>query len=103
MVYIYDSQIRVRLSKVPIIHFKLFIILSIYIARLFRNFILIIATGRWFYPCTSVSFTNKTDRHDITEIVLEMTLDTIIKIYNKSIIKKTLIVIIYLLTIVYHY
>ena len=26
------------------------------------------ATGRWFYPCTRVSSTNNTDRHDITEI-----------------------------------
>ena len=27
-------------------------------------------TGRWFFPGTPVSATNKTDRHDITEIVL---------------------------------
>ena len=89
--------------KIPIIHFNLYIILSIYIARLIRNLILIIAAGRWFYPGPTVSSTNKTDHHDIAEILLKMTLNTIIKIYNKSIIKKTLIVIIYLLTIVYHY
>ena len=29
------------------------------------------ATGRWFSPCTLVSSTNKTDRHDITEIFLK--------------------------------
>jgi len=26
--------------------------------------------GRWFSPGTPVSFTNKTDRHDITEMLL---------------------------------
>ena len=34
-------------------------------------------TGRWFSPCTSVSSTNKTDRHDITEILLKVALNTI--------------------------
>ena len=29
-----------------------------------------LAAGRWFSPDTSVSSTNKTDRHDITEILL---------------------------------
>ena len=36
-----------------------------------------LATGRWFSPGTSVSSTNKTDYHDITEILLKMTLNTI--------------------------
>jgi hypothetical protein len=31
----------------------------------------------WFSPGTSVSFTNKTDRHDITEILLKVALNTI--------------------------
>jgi hypothetical protein len=30
-----------------------------------------LATGRWFSPDNSVSSTNKTDRHDITEILLK--------------------------------
>ena len=34
-------------------------------------------TGRWFSPDTPVSFTNKTDRHDITEIVLKVALNTL--------------------------
>ena len=36
-------------------------------------------TGQWFSPCTPVSFTNKTDRHDIhvTEILLKVALKTI--------------------------
>jgi hypothetical protein len=33
--------------------------------------------GRWFSPSTPVSSTNKTDRHDITEILLEVALNTI--------------------------
>ena len=35
------------------------------------------ATGQWFSPGTPVSFTNKTDRHDITEILLKVVLNTI--------------------------
>jgi hypothetical protein len=34
-------------------------------------------TGRWFSPGTPVSSTNKTDRHDITEILLKVVLNTI--------------------------
>jgi len=34
-------------------------------------------TGRWFSPCTPVSSTNKTERHDITEILLKVALSTI--------------------------
>jgi hypothetical protein len=33
--------------------------------------------GRWFSPSTPVSSTNKTDRHDITEILLKVALNTI--------------------------
>jgi len=29
-----------------------------------------------FFPCTPVSSTNKTDHHDITEIVLKVALNT---------------------------
>ena len=34
-------------------------------------------TGRWFSPGTSDSSTNKTDSHDITEILLKVALSTI--------------------------
>jgi hypothetical protein len=34
-------------------------------------------TGLWFTPGTPVSFTNKTDRHNITEILLKVALSTI--------------------------
>ena len=36
-----------------------------------------LATGRWFSPATLVSSTNKTDRHDITEILLKVASNTI--------------------------
>ena len=36
-----------------------------------------LATGRWFSPGTPVSSTNATDRHDITEILLKVALNTI--------------------------
>jgi hypothetical protein len=35
-----------------------------------------LATGQWFSPGTPVYFTNKTDRHDITEILLKVALNT---------------------------
>ena len=38
-----------------------------------------LATGLWFSPGPPVSFTNKTDRHDITEILLKVALNTIIQ------------------------
>jgi hypothetical protein len=34
-------------------------------------------TGQWFSPGTPVSSTNKTDCHDITEILLKVALNTI--------------------------
>ena len=36
-----------------------------------------LATGRWLSPGLPVSSTNKTDRHDITEILLKVALNTI--------------------------
>jgi len=36
-----------------------------------------LATGQWFSPGTPVSSTNKTDRHNITEILLKVALNTI--------------------------
>jgi hypothetical protein len=34
-------------------------------------------TGWWFSPVPRLSSTNKTDRHDITEILLKVALNTI--------------------------
>ena len=36
-----------------------------------------LATGRWFSPDPPVSSTNKTDRHDIAEILLKVAINTI--------------------------
>jgi len=36
-----------------------------------------LATGRWFSPGTPVSSTNKTENHDITEILLKVAVNTI--------------------------
>ena len=36
-----------------------------------------LAVGRWFSPGIPISSTNKTDRHDITEILLTVALNTI--------------------------
>ena len=36
------------------------------------------ATDRWFSPGIPVSSTNKTDRHDITEMLLKVALNTIV-------------------------
>jgi len=51
-----------------------------------------LATDRWFFLGTPVSSTNKTDRHDITEILLKValyTLNWIICVFNR--IKKIFI------------
>ena len=37
----------------------------------------LLATGQWFFPGSPVSSTNKTDRHDIAEILLKVALSTI--------------------------
>jgi len=44
-----------------------------------------LTTGRWFSPGTPVSSTNKTDRHDIAEILLKVALNTV-KQTNKHMI-----------------
>ena len=41
-----------------------------------------IATGRWFSPSTPVFSTNKTDRHDIAEILVKVALNTITLPYH---------------------
>ena len=42
-----------------------------------QHYVIIIATGWWFSPGTPVSSINKTDRHNITEILLKVALNTI--------------------------
>ena len=43
-----------------------------------------LATGRWFAPGPLVSSINKTDRHDITEILLTVALNTIKQTYKNT-------------------
>ena len=49
------------------------------------------ATGRWFSPRTPVSSTNKAYRHDITEIVLKVVLNTITPYVNLTHLQNCLI------------
>ena len=48
------------------------------------NVCLLLATGRWISPGTSLSSTNKTDRYDITEILLKVELNTINQPTNQT-------------------
>ena len=48
-----------------------------------------LATGRWFSSDTPVSSTNKTDCHDITEILLKVALNTIKQTSNNVFISCT--------------
>jgi hypothetical protein len=41
-------------------------------------------TGQWFSPGTLISSTNKTDCHDITEILLKVALNAIITTKTKK-------------------
>ena len=44
-----------------------------------------LAEGRWFSPGTPVSSTNKNNRHDITEILLKVELNTINLNHQKTV------------------
>jgi hypothetical protein len=46
-----------------------------------------LVTGQWFSPAPPVSSTNKSDRHDITEILLKVALNTIKQTSNKYLIQ----------------
>jgi hypothetical protein len=37
--------------------------------------------GRWFSPDTPISSTKKTDRHDISEVLLKVALNTITPVF----------------------
>ena len=45
----------------------------------------------FFYPSTPISSTNKTDRHNITEILLKVALNTITITYNRLLLHDSLI------------
>jgi hypothetical protein len=48
-----------------------------------------LAPGQWFSPGTPVSSANKTEHHDITEILLKVTLNLVRISYNSSILAET--------------
>ena len=51
----------------------------------------LLATGQWFSPgIPSVSSTNKTDRYDITEVLLKVALNTITQIFNSLVAQDVL-------------
>ena len=56
-----------------VLHYKLSVCFTLHLLRR-------LATGRWFSPRPPVSSANKTDRHNITEILLKVALNTIKKI-----------------------
>jgi hypothetical protein len=45
----------------------------------------LLSHGRWFSPGTPASFTTKTGRHDIAEILLKVALSTINQIIKSNI------------------
>ena len=47
-----------------------------------QHYVIKFVSGRLLYPGIAVSSTNKTDRHDITEILLKVALNTITLIPN---------------------
>jgi hypothetical protein len=42
-----------------------------------QHYVIMFVSGLWFSPATPVSSTNNTDRHNITGILLKVTLNTI--------------------------
>jgi hypothetical protein len=57
----------------------------------------LLATGQWFSPgIPPVSSTNKTDRHDLTEVLLKVALNTITQIFNSLVAQVVLLFLKYL-------
>ena len=66
MYYIGFLSLSMMINR-PFAHFRLYVI----------KYVSDLLTGRWFSPGTPVSSTNKTDHHDIAEILLNVALNTI--------------------------
>ena len=58
--------------------------LGVYHTTLCDKVCLCPATGRWFSPVTRISSSNKTYQHDITEILLKVSLNTINQTLKKN-------------------
>ena len=76
-----DHVILVKKSLLKVgIFCTIFSLCHIYVQSLLCQWL---ATSWWFFPGPSVSSTNKTDHHDVTEILLKVALNTI-KQTNKT-------------------
>jgi hypothetical protein len=62
-----------------------------------------LATGWCFFPCPTVSSTNKTDRHDITEILLKVALNTVKQTSYGTLLLKLLWLINWIITVFHVY
>ena len=71
-----DCSIIVRLlTKVDVLHIHVYIFSrTVYLSIMYLALCIVF---RWFSPDPQVSPTNKTDRHDIAEILLKVALNTI--------------------------
>jgi hypothetical protein len=64
-----------------------FVLLNLCIlGSIYEDHCLSFCLGRWFSPGTPVSSTNKTNRHDITEILLKVALNTITNPFKKYVL-----------------
>jgi hypothetical protein len=68
-----DLQNTIQKTKDPATHTATCVLDIILCDKVYHQ----LAAGQWFSPGTSVSSTKKTDRHDITEILLKVALNTI--------------------------
>ena len=70
-------SIKLRGKKKPIISIiSVILVIPFLFSTLCDKVCQWLATGRWFSPGIPVSSTNKTDYHDITEILLKVALNT---------------------------
>jgi hypothetical protein len=73
-----DQHTKSFVMDHPIIIYRAFNIIQVYQHfTIYTQYFLLKFEQFWFSPGTLVSSTNKTDRHDITEILLIVVLNTI--------------------------
>jgi hypothetical protein len=70
LVKIQYTELKLSCGNDPVV--KIF--RAYFVMHTFLVFTFLLEAGRWFSPGTPVSSTNKTDRHDITEILLKVAL-----------------------------
>jgi hypothetical protein len=75
---------------------------GVFDTTLYDKFCQWLAAGRWFFPSTPVSSTNKTDRQDITELLLNVALNTITLSQTSFLLDIPLFVILFLYLWLFH-